>query len=440
MKNLKTILLTTLFLLAVPASAMTLWDYYGGKLPSIHDRQDTYHKYFDDAYEGTASQNIAFLQALLDNEPAKDDSLTIENKPVDNQSEASPLLVLGASLPQGVAVFQTSLLSAITSSASSMTVVANSVRGGSTLSGYNCFTVDEGSSIAEYICGTVSGTTVSSLTRGVDPLTGTTTNATLQFAHRRGAEVKVTDFPVIQIMKHQLSGEDTFDNVLKYNSTAPACSGNDDICKKSYIDGVAVAGASNANTTTKGIVEIGTAIENASTTSTGSTGATLVVASAQATSTPLRGCDGTATKGALCVVVAQNNGTINPNFLATSTGNNYNWGGIHTFASTTIGGVSSTTYSGSTVNIDWSAGQTTMIQLNQSTTITFSNVTTGTAIRAIVCQDGTGSRTVSSWPSSMRWQTGFAPTLTTTALKCDIMSFLTGTSTTSVFGATSANF
>lgn len=430
---MKKILTLLLLLLAVPVSAMTLYEYYGGHLPSITDRTPTYHQYFDDNYTGTAEQNTNLVNALQLNSPAVDNV-------VDNQNQASPLLVLGASLPQGVATFQTSLLSAITSSASTMTVVANSVRGGSTLSGYNCFTVDEGSSIAEYICGTVSGTSVSSLLRGVDPLTGTTTNATLQFAHRRGAEVKVTDFPVIQIMKHQLSGEDTFDNVLKYNTTAPACSANEDICKKSYIDGVAVAGASNANTTTKGIVEIGTAIENASTTATGSTGATLVIASAQATSSPIRGCDGTTTAGALCIVVAGNNGKINTNFIATSSTDVYTFGGTTTFSKTTIGGVSSTTYSGSTVNIDWSAGQTAMLQLNQATTITFTNVTAGTAIRAIVCQDGTGSRTVSSYPASMRWQTGFAPTLTTTANKCDIMSFLTGSSTTSVFGATSANF
>ena len=44
--------------------------------------------------------------------------------------------------------------------------VSNSVRGGSALSDFQCFTFDEGRTDAEYICGTTSGTSVASLTRG----------------------------------------------------------------------------------------------------------------------------------------------------------------------------------------------------------------------------------------------------------------------------------
>lgn len=237
----------------------------------------------------------------------------------------------GASLPQGVAVFETALLSAITSSASSMTLTANSVRGGSTLSGFNCFTIDEGKAEREDVCGTVSGTTVSSLTRGVDPLTATTTNATLQFAHRRGAQVKVTDFPIIQIMRHQLNGSDTLASPMFYASglsfssstnqipsalwvagfanvastsafnqilggantftglqtfnTLPQSSAvpgtGNDLVNKTYVDGVAIAGASNADTTTKGIVEEATVAEINAGTATGGTGARLYVNPAQ---------------------------------------------------------------------------------------------------------------------------------------------------------------
>src|SRR3954469_361659 len=97
---------------------------------------------------------------------------------------------LGATLPSGTAVFETSLQSRISSTDTSLTLVANSVRGGSSLSGFQCFTVDEGRSDAEYICGTISGTSVTGLTRGIDPQTGTTTNSALQFAHRVGANVK----------------------------------------------------------------------------------------------------------------------------------------------------------------------------------------------------------------------------------------------------------
>ena len=185
---------------------------------------------------------------------------------------------LGLSIPQSPALFETSLQAPMTAAATSMTLTANSVRGGGSLTGYNCFTIDEGSAQAEFVCGTVSGTSVSSLSRGVSPSTGTSTVSALQFSHRRGANVKITDFPTIQILKALANGQDEFPNTLHYMSSAVACTGNDDICDKEYIDGVAVAGASNANTTTKGIVEIATSAETAAGTATGGTGATLVPA------------------------------------------------------------------------------------------------------------------------------------------------------------------
>ena len=37
-------------------------------------------------------------------------------------------------------------------------------------------------------------------------------------------------------------------------------------------------------------------------------------------------------------------------------------------------------------------------------------------------QDGTGSRTA-TWPASVKWPSGTAPTLTTTASSVDIVSF-----------------
>lgn len=125
---------------------------------------------------------------------------------------------LGASLPSGTAVFETSLQSRISSTDTSMTLVANSVRGGSSLSGFQCFTVDEGRTDAEYICGTVSGTSVTGLTRGIDPSTGTTSNSALRFAHRVGADVKITDFPLLEILRNQANGADTYPNPLRYTA------------------------------------------------------------------------------------------------------------------------------------------------------------------------------------------------------------------------------
>jgi hypothetical protein len=97
---------------------------------------------------------------------------------------------LGVALPSGVAAFETSLQNRISSTDTSMLLVSTSTRGGGSLSGYQCFTIDEGRSDAEYVCGTLtSAKTVTSLERGLDPLTGTTTNSSLKFAHRVGANV-----------------------------------------------------------------------------------------------------------------------------------------------------------------------------------------------------------------------------------------------------------
>jgi hypothetical protein len=80
---------------------------------------------------------------------------------------------LGAALPSGTAVFETSLRSRISSTDTSMTLVSNSVRGGSSLSGYNCFAIDEGRTDAEGRPGFPSASTVGGA-GGIAPMWGPT--------------------------------------------------------------------------------------------------------------------------------------------------------------------------------------------------------------------------------------------------------------------------
>lgn len=240
-----------------------------------------------------------------------------------------------AQLPAATAVFETSLASPISSSATSMTLSANSIRGGGSLSGYNCFTVDEGSAQAETICGTVSGTTVSSLTRGISQSTGTTTVAALQFSHRRGASVKITDYPLIQIMKAQLNGEDTIPNQIYYNNTVLLTAGSPTttLASKYYVDNVAVAGAPDANTTTRGIVEEATEAETAASTQSGGTGARLFLPASLATSTPTASCT------TACIPVAVS-GKIAQAFLNLTQA--FTWTNHHIFSSLFATSASST--------------------------------------------------------------------------------------------------
>jgi hypothetical protein len=220
---------------------------------------------------------------------------------------------LGAALPSATAVFETSLQSRISSTDTSLTLVANNVRGGTSLSGYQCFTVDEGRTDAEFICGTISGTSVTGLTRGVDPQTGTTTNSTLKFAHRVGANVKITDFPVLQILRNQANGSDTYPNPLRYASGV-APSAVDDLTDKGYVDGVAFSGAGviDASSVAKGVVELAAGCEAASSTASGTSG-TLVVPASLATSTY------NSATAACRIVSTSNNGKIEASLVATTT-------------------------------------------------------------------------------------------------------------------------
>lgn len=176
----------------------------------------------------------------------------------------------GTALPQGPAVFETSLQDRISSTDTSLTLVSGTVRGSTALSGYNCFTIDEGRTDMEYVCGTVSGTAVSSLERGIDPVTATTTNSTVKFAHRKGANVKVTDFPLIQRLRHQNNGNDTFPNPLTYAShPCSVSSASTTICDKNYSDNLVSVGASPGSNSVAGIFLTATGAQAGSSTPTG---------------------------------------------------------------------------------------------------------------------------------------------------------------------------
>lgn len=69
------------------------------------------------------------------------------------------------------------------------------------------------------------------------------------------------------------------------------------------------------------------------------------------------------------------------------------------------------------------------LTLTANATPVFPTPTAGQSFELELVQDATGSRTV-TWPSTVRWAGGTAPTLTTTANKRDFFSF------TSTDGAT----
>lgn len=80
--------------------------------------------------------------------------------------------------------------------------------------------------------------------------------------------------------------------------------------------------------------------------------------------------------------------------------------------------------------IDWSEGNVHKLTLTGNCTLTFTDPTyhsgggtTSTVLTIKLIQDGTGSRTV-TWPASVKWPGGTAPTLTTTAGAEDLVNLI----------------
>jgi len=78
--------------------------------------------------------------------------------------------------------------------------------------------------------------------------------------------------------------------------------------------------------------------------------------------------------------------------------------------------------SGTADTIDWNKGQKHKSTLTGNVTFTFINPADTCNIILRLVQDATGSRTV-TWPASVKWPAGTAPTLTTTANSVDVVAF-----------------
>lgn len=86
--------------------------------------------------------------------------------------------------------------------------------------------------------------------------------------------------------------------------------------------------------------------------------------------------------------------------------------------------------------INLANGNVVSATLTGNTTFTFSGATASTACSfgLYLTQDGTGNRTV-TWPASVKWAGGTAPTLSTGASNIDILVFETINGGTTWFGS-----
>ncbi len=91
--------------------------------------------------------------------------------------------------------------------------------------------------------------------------------------------------------------------------------------------------------------------------------------------------------------------------------------------------------------INLASGNVVRARLTGDTTFTFAGATASTACSfgLYVVQDGTGSRTV-TWPGSVKWSGGSAPTVSTAANATDIFVFETIDGGTNWYGSLVGNF
>lgn len=136
------------------------------------------------------------------------------------------------------------------------------------------FTTDGNNSQKEHISCDLSGTAITNI-KSVSRQ-GVQTSGVVR-KHRIGASVVITDFAHIQVINDLINGTTDLNasDPLKYDGTA-TISDDAHLATKKYVDDTAVAGAPDATTGVKGLVEIATGAELAAGTGTGGTGAKLV--------------------------------------------------------------------------------------------------------------------------------------------------------------------
>lgn len=238
----------------------------------------------------------------------------------------------GVVIPKIVAFYEDSLQSKVTSSATSMTLVRGTDKVGNTISGTIGFVIEEGTSTEEVVQCSVSGTALTSCTRGISPVNGKTAITALQFAHPRGASVKITNFPSQAVLSRLASGSEGFVNKLYYTANQDySTASSSAIPDKNYVDGVAIAGGSNATTALQGFVELATQAELVSGTQLGGTGATLVIpgnfftGSRSAQKAVVTGVNGWITQGVLNSIQANTTANRVPLFTLTASAQGDIW-------------------------------------------------------------------------------------------------------------------
>lgn len=137
---------------------------------------------------------------------------------------------------------------------------------------------------------------------------------------------------------------------------------------------------------------------------------------------------------------ANHSGTVNATQFNGSGAHYYldiaNFSGNSNTRSTYFSGLSYSVSSGTDYNnsfrsgtytVNWAQSNLQSITLSGATTLVFSGAMNGSRLQLLINQDSVGSRTI-TWPASVKWPAGTAPTLTVTQSGVDIVAFYTNNS------------
>jgi len=173
----------------------------------------------------------------------------------------------GVEIPGVTALFETSLSSKIASGSTTMTLVSGTTKDATTLNGKFGFIIDEGGSDEEFVIADCVDTACTGMLRGISVVDGQTETDALKKPHRRGASVKMTNYPILGLLQRLASGSVGYDDLLYYTETIgttgfSGTASTSNFATKYYVDEVGAGGFTAANVeTSDGLVALGTSPE-----------------------------------------------------------------------------------------------------------------------------------------------------------------------------------
>jgi hypothetical protein len=162
-------------------------------------------------------------------------------------------------IPKITKRFETSLASSLSAAGTTFTTVSATDDDGNALSGLYALSIDVGNADVEDVIATVSGATWTIVYRGIDadaPNTEVTAN---KKAHRRGAPVVITDYPIMGVLRNILNGDDTLPNKLSYASNPTWTTQSNELVTVKKLEDTAIQGAADSSTLVKGITKMSVA-------------------------------------------------------------------------------------------------------------------------------------------------------------------------------------